>query len=247
MMNILAMLWLNIKAFGLIKGLRLPVYIYGSIRLRHIGTIEIKCPIRRGMCVIGSNHRMVVAPFTVFDNQGIIEIHGPVFLNFGTMLSNHGTIVFGENVLIGNKSEIRVYQRLEVGGNTSIGFDSHITDSDMHYVVGVETRRVYSNVVPIRIGRYNWLGSNCFIKKGVVTPDYLIAASPNTLLTKDYSNFPPYTVLAGAPAKPVAQGIRRIYNFDNERRIRRFFMENPGASFYQVDKWIELDDFCTLS
>ena len=247
MVNILATLWFNIKAFGFVKGLRLPVYIYGPVKLRHIGKIDIKCPVRRALWVIGLNHRSVVAPFTMFDNQGVIEVHGPVFLNFGSTLSNHGTIVFEGKNLIGNKSEIYVYQRLEVGSNTSIGFDSRIMDSDMHYVVNVESHRVYSNIMPIRIGRYNWFGSNTFVKKGVVTPDYLVVASPNALLTKDYSHLPPYTVLAGAPAKPIGQGIRRIYNFYNEKLIHQFFKENRDASFYQVDDDTELDEFCGLT
>lgn len=247
MINILATLRFNIKAFGLIKGLRLPVYIYGPIKLRHIGKIDIKCPIRRGLWVIGLNYRTVVAPFTMFDNQGTIEVNGPVFINFGSMLSNHGTIVFEGNDLIGNKTEINIYERLEVGCNTSIGFDSHIMDSDMHYMVDVESHRVYPNTAPIRIGCYNWFGSNCFIKKGVVTPDYLTVASPNALLTKDYSSLPPHTVLAGAPAKPISQGIRRIYNFYNEKLIRNFFKENRNVPFYQVDASIELDKFCSLT
>lgn len=247
MINILATLRFNIKAFGLLKGLRLPVYIYGSIKLRNIGKIDIKCPVRRGLWVIGLNHRSVVAPFTMFDNQGVIEVHGSVFLNFGSMLSNHGTIVFNGYTLIGNKSEIRVYKRLEVGCNTSFGFDTHIMDSDMHYVVDVESRRVFPNTAPIRIGNYNWFGSNCFIKKGVVTPDYLIVASPNALLTKDYSNLPPHTVLAGVPAKPIGQGLRRVYNFCSEKCIRQFFKENQKASFYQVGDGIGLDEFCGLT
>ena len=247
MINILATLRFNIKAFGLVKGLRLPVYIYGPIKLMHIGKIDIKCPVRRALWVIGLNHRNVVAPFTMFDNLGVIEVHGHVYLNFGSTLSNHGTIVFEGRTLIGNKTEIYVAQRLEVGCNTSIGFDSRIMDSDMHYVVNVESKRVYSNTAPIRIGHYNWFGSNTFIKKGVVTPDYLVVASPNALLTKDYSNLPPHTVLAGAPAKPIGQGIRRIYNFCNENQIRQFFKENHNASFYQVDGDIELDKFCGLT
>ena len=247
MVNILATLWFNIKAFGLIKGLRLPVYIYGPVKLRHIGKIDIKCPVRRALWVIGLNHRSVVAPFTMFDNQGVIEVYGSVYLNFGSTLSNHGTIVFEGKNLIGNKTDIHIYQRLEVGCNVSIGFDSRIMDSDMHYVVNVESRRVYSNTAPIRIGRYNWFGSNTFIKKGVVTPDYLVVASPNALLTKDYSNLPPYTVLAGAPAKPISQSIRRVYNFHNEQQISQFFKENRNASFYQVGDDAELDEFCGLT
>lgn len=246
MINILATLRFNIKAFGFAKGLRLPVFIYGSIKMRSIGTIHIHCPIRRHLIVIGTNYDTVAAPYTVFYNTGIIEVYGKVIINYGTVFINRGIVVFGGNNALGNQCDINIHNRLDIGCNTFIGYESRVTDSDHHYVADVNTRRVYRNSAPIRIGSFNWFGSNSFIKKGTVTPDYLIVASPCSMLSKDYSSLPPYTVLAGCPARPVKQGIRRIYNFREEEKIRSFFLQHPEAEYFQFAEDANLDKICKL-
>ena len=246
MINLFATLRFNIRAFGLRQGLKFPVYIYGNFKLKNIGKINIKCPVSRRMIVIGSNYDMIDTSSTVFNNHGTLDIYGKVFINYGTYISNQGVIVFHGNNIIGNTAEIRISSRLEIGYNTFIGFESRIMDSNMHYVVDVETRQVHRNCSPIILGNYNWLGSNSYIKRGTVTPDYLIVASPNALLSKDYSNIPPYTVMAGCHARPVKQGIRRIYNFHLEKIINKYFEQHPDATFYQIDETADLDSLCTF-
>ena len=246
MINILSTLRFNIRAFGLAKGLRLPVIIYGKIKMNEIGNIRILCPIKRGLITIGTNHNTVSAPHSVFYNKGTVEIHGKVIINYGTVLINRGLVVFRGNNAVGNQCDFNIHNLLDVGHDTFIGYESHIADSDHHYVVDINTRRVHRHSAPITIGNFNWFGSNCFIKKGTVTPDYLIVASPNSMLSKDYSSLPPYTVLAGCPAKPVKQGIRRVYSFKNEAKINKYFQEHPEENVYQIDEQTNLDDFCKL-
>ena len=238
---------MSVRAFGLRRGWRLPIYVYGRLRLRHVGEIRLCCPLRRRLMVIGSNHGFVVAPFTLFDNQGVIELHGPLYLNYGSMFSNRGTIIAGGNNIIGNRSEIRVTQRLELGFNTILGFDCHVLDSDMHYVVDVASKVVARNSAPIRLGSYNWIGSNCYVKKGTVTPDYLTVASPNTLLLKDYSELPPYSVLAGTPAHVVRTGVQRICNYALEAQLRTFFAEHPHSDSLQLDDGVDMQEAFTLT
>ena len=244
MINIIDTLRFNIKAFGLIKGLRLPVYIYGSIKIKEIGAIRIHCPIKRKLFVIGMNHDTVAAPYTIFYNTGTIDIYGKVFLNYGSVFANKGEVILRGNNLFGNQSDINICQRLDVGYNTFFGFETHIADNDHHYVVDINTRKVYKNCAPITMGRFNWVGGNCFIKKGTITPDYLIVASPCSMLSKDYSSLPPYTVVAGCPARPVKQDIRRIYDFREEAKINDFFLQHPDEKFYQTDEQTDLDDLC---
>lgn len=246
MINIIDTLRFNIKAFGFFKGLRLPVYIYGKIKIKKIGDFRILCPIKRRLFVIGTNHDTVAAPYTVFYNTGTIEVHGKVYLNYGSVFVNRGEVIFRGNNLIGNQSDINIRQRLDVGYNTFLGFESHVADNDHHYVVDVNTYRVYNNCAPITLGGFNWVGGNCFIKKGTVTPDYLIVASPCSMLSKDYSSLPPYTVVAGCPARPVKQGIRRIYNYHEETKVRDFFLQHPDEKFYQIDEQADLDDLCKV-
>jgi acetyltransferase-like isoleucine patch superfamily enzyme len=46
--------------------------------------------------------------------------------------------------------------------------------------------------------------------KGTITPNNTIIAS-NSLLNKNYIETPPYSVLAGTPAKLVKSGVKRIF------------------------------------
>ena len=247
MINIIATLRFNIKAFGLIRGLRLPVIVYGALKIRHIGTIRVHCPLRRRLIIIGNNHESVVAPYTVFDNQGTVDVYGRLFLNYGSSFINRGEVIFRGKNIVGNQTVIDIRHRLDVGFNTIFGFENHVADHDHHFMVDVETHRVRQNFAPITLGRFNWFGGNCFIKKGTVTPDYLTVASPCSMLSKDYTALPPHSVLAGCPARPVKQGVRRICNHVIEREVREHFLQHPDAEYYQVDERADLDEICELA
>ena len=117
-------------------------------------------------------------------------------------------------------------------------------DSDDHYTVDIANRQVSYNKKEIIIGKYNWIASHSYIKKGTKTPDYLIVASANALLTKDYTSLPPFSVIGGSPAKLLKSGVRRIYNSNMEQKVNQFFKENPYTSSYKIDNSIVLDDVC---
>lgn len=248
MINILATLKFNIMAFGLRKGLKLPVYIYGKTRINQIGCVRINCPIRRRLICIGINNDIVNDAVTLWHNEGTIEFNGQVYLNYGIRMLNKGHITFEGNNIIGTQVSFDINDRLEVGFNSNIGIASNILDSNHHFTINMENGHAARRTGVIKIGNYNWIGSNTFIKKGCVTPDYIIVASPNALLAKDYTNIEPYSVLAGAPAKQIGNShIRRIYNFDTEREIQKFFDENPDKDFFKVSEGIDLDEYCKLN
>ena len=241
--NLFRTLLFNIKAFGLLKGLKLPVYVYSKVMIYHIGRIEFKCPVSRGLITIGMNKRDEALCHTIWDNNGTIEVSGRLFINFGVKIVNQGVITFGGDNAIGSACTITIEDRLDIGHDTSFGRRTDIMDSDSHFLIDVESRTIQRNSKPIRIGNYNWFGSNTFVKKGTVTPDYLLVASPNALLCKDYSEVAPYTIMAGSPARPIASGKRRLYNFSNERKVRNFFA-NKQDNTYIVPPGEDLDAYC---
>ena len=245
-LRIIDTLLFNIRAFGLRKGLRLPVYIYGKVKVYQMGKIEICCPIKRAIVIIGMNAHDTSAPYTIFNNKGVIEIHGRTYFHHGCRLTNQGKMVLGANNIFSHNTQFDIKERIDFGHDVSVGYDSVFTDSDVHYSIDVQKRRVYRNTKPIRIGNYNWFGSSTHIKKGTITPDYTMVASPNALLSKDYTDIPPYTILAGSPARPIKQGLRRVYKFRSENMIRQYFAANPDAEYYQIDNDVDLDDFCKL-
>ncbi|MCR4612888.1 MAG: hypothetical protein K5778_02680 [Bacteroidaceae bacterium] len=244
-LKIIPTLLFNIRAFGLRDGLKLPVYVYGRLKVAHMGRIDIRCPLRRRIIAIGLNSDKTTTTHTLWNNKGTIVVEGPTYINHGCVLLNEGTLIFRGNALIGLDTVFDIKQSLELGHDCSIGYRSHFTDTDSHYTVDLATRRISNNTRGIRIGNYNWFGACTFVKKGTVTPDYLLTASPNTLLCKDYSSLPPHSVLAGSPARPIKEGIRRIYNFFNEHQIRQHFKNHPDQDF-TIDSQLNLDSYCRL-
>lgn len=246
LLHLLSTLLFNVRAFGLLKGLKLPVRIVGRVKVYHMGCIILHCPVRRGLLTIGVNAHETSTPYTIWDNQGTVDIYGPVYLNHGCQLKNHGTIIFHGKALIGYDTIFDIRYHLELGENCSIGFHTIFTDSDNHYLVDVNSREVKRNDAPIMIGKFNWFGAYTFVKKGTVTPNYTVVASPNALLCTDYSHFQPYTILGGSPAKPLKTGVRRIYNFNKEAVIRSYFKQHPDEDTYSIPAETDLDNFCSL-
>ena len=98
----------------------------------------------------------------------------------------------------------------------------------------------------LEIGRYTRIGFLSFvIKKNTKIPDYTIVASSNTLLSKDYTENGEFCVLGGIPAKVIAKGIRRIYNYKAEAEINDYFKHNPDCKYLQLDLPQEsLEKYC---
>lgn len=234
----------SIRAFGWRIGLKLPVIIYGPFKCYNIGKIELKCPIKRGVVVIGTNQCDSPFAHSIINNEGIIEIYGKTYLNFGIKIKNTGMISFGGNNIIGHGVSIDIKDKFELGANSTVGFMSVVTDTNVHYTIDVPSRKIYRKSSLIKIGSYNWIGSYTHIKKGAITPDYTIVSSPNAMIGKDYSSIEPFSILAGCPAKVLRTGLRRVYNWKNEKMIDRFFVDHPEENVFDVEENIDLDDFC---
>lgn len=244
--NIRKTLIFNYCAFGLKGIFKLPVFIYDNTNIYAVGIIKINCPWQRGLVTIGKLDYKSQGK-TKFRNTGIIEIDGPVVIGGCSIIENYGTIKFGAYIRVGDGSTFLIRQGLVIGGQTRIGFHCFIMDSDDHYTIDVESKKVFQINKAISIGKYNWIASKTFIKKGTKTPDYIIVASANALLTKDYSDIPPYSILGGSPVKLLKVGTRRIYNKESEKLIYRFFLDNPSLNSFTPDLCSdkELDEFCT--
>ena len=222
----------NATAFGWKGIFKLPIFIYTGTKLYEIGKIQINAPMRRGMIKIGLlDHKSQGC--TKFLNNGTIIFNGYTQICGCTIIENTGEITLGDRVRIGDGCTIIIRERLSIGENTRIAFQCFVMDSDDHFTIDVDNQTVSRFSRPIILGKYNWIGNRSYIKKGCKTPDYLIVASANALLTKDYSSFPPYSVIGGAPAKLLKSGIRRIYNHKHELSLIKFFTENPQENTYK--------------
>ena len=234
----------NVIHFGIVKGLKFPVYLYGKVKVYDFGKVVFTCPLRRGLVRIGMNRQNTSLPYTIINNTGTIEIGGRTWIHHGCRVTNSGVVSFAGNDIISHNTVVDIRTRLEFGHDVSIGYESEFIDSDMHYMVDVETRRVYPNSSPIKIGNFNWFGSHTYVKKGTVTPDYTIVASPNALLLKDYSkDIEPYSILGGSPVKVIGHGKQRVMKFKNQGDLD--FSLNTNH-FVELNADIDLDEYCKL-
>lgn len=234
----------NYIAFGWKGVVKLPVLIYENTKLYHIGKIVINCELKKGVLAIGKQDYKSQG-ITKFSNTGKIIIDGYVKIEGCSIIENSGTILFKGYNKVSDGSCLFIRDKFIMGEQSRIGFHSFVMDSDDHYTIDINDKSVHRNTKPIIIGKYNWLASNTFIKKGVVTPDYLIVAS-NALLIKDYSSLPPYSVIGGVPAKPLKSGIRRIYNPQTEHLLRDYFNTHVKEDKFFFDDEENLDSLCKV-
>ncbi|WP_288318938.1 acyltransferase [Xylanibacter caecicola] len=217
----------NLSAFPLKDAIKLPIIVYQGTEIEQIGKIKFNCPIRKGILVIGK--RMFFrGQKTVIINRGTIEIDGDCEIMGGTTIHTLrycSRLHLGNNVMIGEHVRILVDTEVSVGDCTRFSFDSIVIDSEFHFILNTETGAVGTTRCPIKIGRYNWIGNTTVIKKGTITPDYTIVSN-GSMLTKDFSDIPNYSILLGVPAKLKATGFRRIYNEVKDRELNDYFMEH---------------------
>lgn len=242
-LSIYKTLLFNFTAFGF-KGLFiLPIYVYQNTRIYRVGCIKMRCPMKRGLLKIGELDYKSQGK-TKFLNAGTIEIFGPVEIGGASIIENYGKIIFHGDNRLGDGCNIFIRESLTLGIETRIGFHSFIMDSDDHFTIDVETKQIGRNTKGIELGKYNWMGNTTFIKKGVKTPDYFIVASPNALLTKDYTSMPPYSVVGGSPVKLLKSGIRRIYNGEIEAKLNKHFKATLDNTVIWDVETKDLDMFC---
>lgn len=136
---------------------------------------------------------------------------------YGTLASyKHGKIIMHSWSKIGPGTRIECVNRVEIGKDTAIAQNVHITDNNTHPINPLDRRFMrhtphgsdfrqpwHSSSAPVVIGENVWIGSNARICKGVSIGDNAIIAA-NSVVTK---NVPANAVAAGNPAKIVKENI----------------------------------------
>lgn len=131
-----------------------------------------------------------------------------------------GKVSIGNNVYIGGASLISK-SSISIGNDVTMAWGITIYDHDAHSVLWSERQydneRCYNDYInynqnlnvtknwdvvksaPIKIGNKVWIGFDCLILKGVTIGEGAVIAA-KSVVTKDV---PPYTLVAGNPAKVV--------------------------------------------
>ena len=197
------------------QAIKLPFDFYHQIRFENLSgkTIINSSHIHRAMIKIGGRgSEMFFHAPAIIDIKGTLVLNGIVEIGNGCLLrvEENGKLIFGNKVRIGAFSKIICEESITFGNEIDVSWESQIFDTNFHYIKEVNTEKILPKTAPVIIGSYNWFGNRANIMKGTITPDNTIIAS-NSLLNKNYTNTPPYSVLAGTPAKFIRSGVKRMF------------------------------------
>lgn len=216
--NWIAILYFNFKMLPFKQAIHFPFDFYHKIRFECLkGKIFINPNIKlyRGIFKIGGRGSEMFPhnPTIInFQKGGKIQLNGISEIGLGTYLyvGQKGSLTLGDKVRIGACSKLYCEKEITIGNEVGISWESQIFDTNFHFMENIENKQILEKDTPIKIGSYNWFGNRVNIMKGTQTPDHCIIAS-NSLCNKDYTNCPPYSLIAGSPAKFIKQGVRRLF------------------------------------
>jgi acetyltransferase-like isoleucine patch superfamily enzyme len=239
--NWIKTLYINFRTQTFGVAIQFPMIVYGKLKIYNLrGKIIIDAPIATGMIHIGKDldHNPVsLNPIKLnICNNGILKFKGPALFSGGSTITLWGgEIIIGRNVAIGSGVQLKSESKIAIGDYTRIVALCSIMDTNVHFVKDIKTGVVKKHIAPISIGNNCWINSNSIITKGVVLPNYCIT-SQNSFLNKDYSKIcDPHTFLAGSPAKPIAYNVQRIFDFEEEQKLKKQFENNPNLDECQTN------------
>jgi len=149
--------------------------------------------------------RIDVLPFNKFNlgKKSVIE-------DFSTINNGVGDVIIGDNTLIGMSNVL--IGPVTIGNN--VIFAQNIVASALNHEyadINIPIRDQKVNVTPIIIEDDCWIAANAVITAGVTIGKHSVVAG-GAVVTK---SVPPYTVVAGNPARPIKK-----YDFDTASWVR---------------------------
>lgn len=241
-------LFVNFYFLPFSQAKRLPIYVYGKLRMTKLaGKIEIDCPrekMERGMIRI---NQLFDAPGAISGDSelilgnGKIVFEGPARIgqNCRLLLWGGGTLRIGCDVSINHSVSISCCNSITIGNKTRISHQNQIDDTNFHFTFD-SSLKVFDNNKPIVLGHHCWIGARSSIMKGIELPAYTTVAS-NSLVNRNVTD-KERTLIGGMPAKLLKDSFSRVFNFEYECRIADFFAKNPDAKEYVLTEPLEQYD-----
>ena len=220
--------------------LRCPIFIYGRTKMLSLsGSIEfIAERIEPGMVRWGYDWGYRSNGETIIRIEGQVKFGGKCLIvkSCNIAVFSGALLSIGEGGEITENVLIYCQKNITIGKNCSITFQTSIMDSDFHYMINTETKEICPKADSIIIGDNVWIGNRASIKKGTVIPSNTTIAASYTVLTKNYSAIPPYSVLGGCPARVIATSVSRTWKNELHTigRLDQWFLNNPTENKYKL-------------
>ena len=118
-------------------------------------------------------------------------------------------LVIGNRSGIGWNVVITVNREVVVEDDVRVSYDCRVSDSDGHPRQAAERMQAappdLSQIRPVRICRYAWVGNGCHIMKGVTIGEGAIIGANSVVIT----DIPPYCLAMGNPAEIYFRNVGR--------------------------------------
>lgn len=205
----------NFKHLPYRQAIHLPILLYHPGTISGGGTYVIDVPmqdIKFGMLKFGIKNESSVLTVTgiSISNLGKFVLKGSGVIGNGVSITigKKGVLTMEKNFGITGDDSIHCFENIKIGKFFSCSWNVSIDDTDHHQLFDIEKKVEMKETKPIQIGDCVWICQNVTILKGSTLSDWSIVSS-NSLVNKPHIT-PPYSILAGMPAKCIGRKIKRI-------------------------------------
>lgn len=206
-------LYFNFKKFPFSLAKKLPIYFYGSVKLKNIsGEIILNAPIKSGMIGFGQPYEIIsrskgIAEFNL-EGKMIFNGHVQFGKDYLVHVGPNAILAMGNMSSLGHSGKIICFDKITLGDFARIGYESQLSDTTVHQMIDTVSGEKYPFTAPIKLGNYNYISNRVTILSNTNTPDFCTIAS-NSLCTKDYTSFGQNVLIGGIPAKLLKSNIAR--------------------------------------
>ena len=220
-LNLAKTLYFNFRVFDFKTAIKLPVWLYGHIRLEglHRGCVVLQ-RIKMGGVKIGGGWETDVFGrsnryISVLRLQGKLVLGNDIAIQQGVVLSvtKNAILRIGNNSAFNERVTIHSKVSITINDNCRVGWNVQIFDTGFHYMIN-KGKLAYRNA-PVVIENNVWVGNGVSIMKGTYLPAYTIVAS-NSLVNKNFKEMGEHCMIGGVPAKFITNGVERLLLKDKE-------------------------------
>jgi len=232
-------LYFNFRVFDFKTAIKLPVWLYGHIRLEglHRGCVVLQRVKMGGVKigggwetdVFGGSNRYI----SVLRLRGKLVLGNVITMQQGIVLSvaKNAILRIGNNTAFNERVTIHSKVSITISDNCRFGWNVQIFDTSFHYMIN-KCKLAYRNA-PVVIENNVWIGNGVSIMKGTYLPAYTVVAS-NSLVNKDFKEMGEHCMIGGVPAKYITNGVERLLLKDKE--IDNLFKDDNKIIDYEEYK-----------
>ena len=166
-------IYFNFKYFKFKDAIKFPVVVSHRTIFKELkGSIKLE-KIKTGMVRIGFGEKENFDfryNRTIFKNSGEVVFKGKTKIGYGSVISNEGKIIIGENTNF-TMVEFICRDEIEIGNRCLFSWNVSLMDTDHHNIFLLGNDEVINRSRKIKIGNHVWIGADVRILKGVSIAD----------------------------------------------------------------------------